>query len=248
MYKFIMIIAVALTIFSGCHAGRYAVAGSDTKGLPFGTILTIGGQKMIVVSQATQEVKLKPYSSVVVKKETPTPSVSMTGVKTEEPKGNIVKPEWDSKKVVTEGVKTVQECQDPRGCPQDVATGECLEGCSEQKVKVEMTETIVESNVEPEPMTEVKPFSEVLDPKMVLNALLRIDDPYGNLRNQFKRYYGKPEWICVMINFLGNKETRIVLTQLLYSNPKFVQICNTATAFAGSRANQWVAIQKELSF
>ena len=167
MYKYIMIIVVALTIFSGCHAGRYAVAGSDTKGLPFGTILTIGGQKMIVVSQATQEVKLKPYSSVAVKPKklvtnlSATPSVSMTGVKTEEPKGNIVKPEWDSKKVVTEGVKTVQECHDPRGCPQDVATGECLEGCSEQKVKVEMTETIVT----PEMKVEVtKPVSDTLDP------------------------------------------------------------------------------------
>ena len=221
-----MIIAVALTIFSGCHAGRYAVAGSDTKGLPFGTILTIGGQKMIVVSQATQEVKLKPYSSVAVKPKklvtnlSATPSVSMTGVKTEEPKGNIVKPEWDSKKVVTEGVKTVQECHDPRGCPQDVATGECLEGCSEQKVKVEMTETIVT----PEMKVEVtKPVSDTLDPKLVLDVLFRYEATTSTpkLKSSFKKYYGKPEWLCVMINYTGTRRTKVLLTKLLYSNPKF---------------------------
>ena len=240
MYKFIMIIAVALTIFSGCHAGRYAVAGSDTKGLPFGTILTIGGQKMIVVSQATQEVKLKPYSSVVVKKETPTPSVSMTGVKTEEPKGNIVKPEWDSKKVVTEGVKTVQECQDTRGCPQDVSTGECLEGCSEQKVKVEMTETIVT----PEMKVEVtKPVSDTLDPKLVLDVLFRYEATTSTpkLKSSFRKYYGKPEWLCVIINYTGTRRTKVLLTKLLYSNPKFVQMCNTAFP---SNANQWDELPK----
>ena len=236
-----MIIAVALTIFSGCHAGRYAVAGSDTKGLPFGTILTIGGQKMIVVSQATQEVKLKPYSSVVVKKETPTPSVSMTGVKTEEPKGNIVKPEWDSKKVVTEGVKTVQECQDPRGCPQDVATGECLEGCSEQKVKVEMTETIVT----PEMKVEVtKPVSDTLDPELVLEVFFKFEPTIGtpkSLKGMWANYYGKPEWLCVMINYTGTRRTKVLLTKLLYSNPKFVQMCNTAFP---SNANQWDELPK----
>tara|TARA_B100000029_G_scaffold446126_1_gene467066 strand:+ start:2032 stop:2772 length:741 start_codon:yes stop_codon:yes gene_type:complete len=241
-----MIIVVALTIFSGCHAGRYAVAGSDTKGLPFGTILTIGGQKMIVVSQATQEVKLKPYSSVAVKPKklvtnlSATPSVSMTGVKTEEPKGNIVKPEWDSKKVVTEGVKTVQECHDPRGCPQDVATGECLEGCSEQKVKVEMTETIVT----PEMKVEVtKPVSDTLDPKLVLDVLFRYEATTSTpkLKSSFKKYYGKPEWLCVMINYTGTRRTKVLLTKLLYSNPKFVQMCNTAFP---SNANQWDELPK----
>jgi len=237
MYKFIMIIAVALTIFSGCHAGRYAVAGSDTKGLPFGTILTIGGQKMIVVSQATQEVKLKPYSSVVVKKETPTPSVSMTGVKTEEPKGNIVKPEWDSKKVVTEGVKTVQECQDPRGCPQDVATGECLEGCSEQKVKIEMTETIVTPETK---VDEIKPASDTFDSELVLATLFRIDTVYGELYADYRQYYGKPEWLCVLANTIGDKRTKKAISKLIYSNSKFLKICDS-TFLHSKNTNLWTA-------
>ena len=245
-----MIIVVALTIFSGCHAGRYAVAGSDTKGLPFGTILTIGGQKMIVVSQATQEVKLKPYSSVAVKPKklvtnlSATPSVSMTGVKTEEPKGNIVKPEWDSKKVVTEGVKTVQECHDPRGCPQDVATGECLEGCSEQKVKVEMTETIVT----PEMKVEVaEPVSDTLDPELVLFTLLRIEAVTSTpkLGGMFRKYYGKPEWLCVMINYAGTQKTKVLLTKLLHSNSKFVKMCDTAFPDVG---NLWNEIPNHISY
>ena len=231
MYKYIMIITVALTIFSGCAPKNYAVAGSNKIGLPFGTVLTVGGKKMIVVSQETQEVRLKPYT--IVKE---TPSVSMTGVKTEEPKGNIVKPEWESKKVVTEGVKTVQECQDPRGCPQDVTTGECLEGCSEQKVKVEMTETIVT----PEMKVEViKPVSDTLDPNLVLYTLFRLEAVTSTprLKGMFKRYYGKPEWLCVMINYAGTRRTKVLLTKLLYSNPKFVQICNTS--FPDKGANLW---------
>ena len=234
MYKYIMIIAVTLTIFlGGCAPKNYAVAGSNKIGLPFGTVLTVGGKKMIVVSQETQEVRLKPY---IVEKT----SVSMTGVKAEEPKGNIVKPEWDSKKVVTEGVKTVQECQDPRGCPQDVATGECLEGCSEQKVKVEMTETIVT----PEMKVEVtKPVSDTLDPKLVLDVLFRYEATTSTpkLKSSFRKYYGKPEWLCVMINYTGTRRTKVLLTKLLYSNPKFVQMCNTAFP---SNANQWDELPK----
>jgi len=235
-----MIIAVATTIFSGCAANRYAVAGNDKIGLPFGTILTIGGQKMIVVSKETEEVKLKPYT--IVKE---TPSVSMTGVETENLKGDKkIKPEWESKKVVTEGVKTVQECHDPRGCPQDVTTGECLEGCSEQKVKVEMTETIVTPEIK---VAEVKPVSDTFDPELLFATLLRIDDPYGNLRRSFKDFYGKPEWICIMIENLGDLNTKIALTKLLYSNPKFVQICNTSVAFAGG-TGEWIHIQEKHSF
>ena len=234
MYKFIMIIAFALLVSSGC-APKHIKAGN--KGLPFGTVLTIGGQKMIVVSQETQEVKLKPYSSVVEKE---IPSVSMTGVETEEPKGNTAKPEWDSKKVVTEGVKTVQECHDPRGCPQDVTTGECLEGCSEQKVKIEMTETIVT----PEMKVEVtKPVSDTLDPKLVLDVLFRYEATTSTpkLKSSFRKYYGKPEWLCVMINYTGTRRTKVLLTKLLYSNPKFVQMCNTAFP---SNANQWDELPK----
>ena len=44
MYKYIMIITVALTIFSGCAPKNYAVAGSNKIGLPFGTVLTVGGK------------------------------------------------------------------------------------------------------------------------------------------------------------------------------------------------------------
>ena len=128
----------------------------------------------------------RPYSSVVVKKETPTPSVSMTGVKTEEPKGNIIKPEWDSKKVVTEGVKTVQECQDPRGCPQDVSTGECLEGCSEQKVKIEMTETIIDPEIIDENTATYKPENNDLS----LNLLLHTDPFNGALKQSWPSHYG----------------------------------------------------------
>ena len=73
MYKYIMIITVALTIFSGCAPKNYAVAGSNKIGLPFGTVLTVGGKKMIVVNQETQEVRLKPYTIV---KETPSVSES----------------------------------------------------------------------------------------------------------------------------------------------------------------------------
>ena len=221
MYKYIMIITVALTIFSGCAPKNYAVAGSNKIGLPFGTVLTVGGKKMIVVSQETQEVRLKPY---IVEKT----SVSMTGVKAEEPKGNIVKPEWDSKKVVTEGVKTVQECQDPRGCPQDVTTGECLEGCSEQKVKVEMTETIVTPAMQVE---VTKPVSDTLDPELVLEVFFKFEPTIGtpkSLKGMWANYYGKPEWLCVMINFSGTTRTKVLLTKLLHSNPKFLKMCNTA--------------------
>jgi hypothetical protein len=232
MYKFIMIIAVTLTIFlGGCAPKNYAVAGN--KGLPFGTILTVGGQKMIVVSQETQEVKLKPYSSV--KKETS--SAFMTGVKAEEPKGKIVKPEWESKKVVTEGVKTVQECQDPRGCPQDVTTGECLEGCSEQKVKIEMTETIVTPETK---VDEIKPASDTFDSELVLATLFRIDTVYGELYADYRQYYGKPEWLCVLANHIGDKRTKKAISKLIYSNSKFLKICDS-TFLHSKNTNLWTA-------
>ena len=220
-----MIIAFALLVSSGC-APKHIKAGN--KGLPFGTVLTIGGQKMIVVSQETQEVKLKPYSSVVEKE---IPSVSMTGVETEEPKGNTAKPEWDSKKVVTEGVKTVQECHDPRGCPQDVTTGECLEGCSEQKVKIEMTETIVTPETE-----EIKPA--VVDPDLILASLLRMDTPYGELHQMYPEYYGKTEWLCIIVNHLGDKKVKKTVTNLIHSNPKYLSTCDSAFIHSKS-TNLW---------
>ena len=220
-----MIIAFALLVSSGC-APKHIKAGN--KGLPFGTVLTIGGQKMIVVSQETQEVKLKPYSSVVEKE---IPSVSMTGVETEEPKGNTAKPEWDSKKVVTEGVKTVQECHDPRGCPQDVTTGECLEGCSEQKVKIEMTETIVTPETE-----EIKPA--VVDSDLILASLLRMDTPYGELHQMYPEYYGQTEWLCIIVNHLGDKKVKKTVTNLIHSNPKYLSTCDSAFIHSKS-TNLW---------
>jgi hypothetical protein len=105
--------------------------------------------------------------------------------------------EWDSKTVVTEGVKNVQECLNPSGCPQDTKTGECLEGCTEQKVHVEMTETIVDPEVT-KPVAKV--VSDVFDHDLLLHAFLRINaDSFGGLRRSYKEYYRKPEWICVIL-------------------------------------------------
>lgn len=235
MYKYIMIIAVILTMFlGGCAPKNYAVAG-DKIGLPFGTILTIGGQKMIVVSQETQETKLKLYNPIVKNE-----LASVTGIKAEDPSG--IKPEWESKKVVTEGVKTVQECHDPRGCPQDVKTGECLEGCSEQKVQVKMTETIIEPGLAPKPIAET-PSSDTFDPNLVLYTLFRFDGrPDVRLRSEYRQYYGQPEWICVMINYTGTTRTKILLTKLLHTNPKLVQICD---AEFPSNGNLWNELPKQ---
>jgi len=129
MYKFMLIILSLVVILFSSSCAPYPVV-AKTSGLPLGTVITLGGKKMIVVSQENEKVRLKPYKSAVVK----TPVV----VKTVEPIPEGPKPEWESKKVVTEGVKNVQECLNPMGCPQDVKTGECLEGCSEQKVQIEI--------------------------------------------------------------------------------------------------------------
>ena len=135
----LLILALVVTLFSSSCSPIPVVAKSPPKkvsektGLPFGTVITLGGKKMIVISQENEEVRLKPF--VIA---------SVVDVKAEAPKGEV-KPEWESKTVITEGVKNVQECLNPSGCPQDTKTGECLEGCSEvQKVRVEMTETIID--------------------------------------------------------------------------------------------------------
>jgi len=225
MYKFMMIMLMLVVSMS---------SSSLAVGLQYGTILTIGGKKMIVVSQENEEVKLKPY--VFTKAEKP---------KTHEAVVKIVKPEWDSKTVVTEGVKNVQECLNPSGCPQDTKTGECLEGCPEQKVHVEMTETIVDPEVT-KPVAKV--VSDVFDHDLLLHAFLRIDaDSFGGLRRSYKEYYGKPEWICVMINVMHSKQTKLELSKLLYSNPKFLKICNTEFAH-NAGANQWTILQRIHSF
>jgi len=226
MYKFMMIMLMLVVSMS---------SSSLAVGLQYGTILTIGGKKMIVVSQENEEVKLKPY--VFTKAEKPKIQIQEAVVK--------IKPEWDSKTVVTEGVKNVQECLNPSGCPQDTKTGECLEGCADQKVHVEMTETIVDPEVT-KPVAKV--VSDVFDHDLLLHAFLRIDaDSFGGLRRSYKEYYGKPEWICVMINVMHSKQTKLELSKLLYSNPKFLKICNTEFAH-NAGANQWTILQRIHSF
>ena len=229
----LIILSLVVVIFSSSCAPYPVVATlpvnkiSEKVGLPFGTVITLGGKKMIVTSQENEEVRLKPYTSAIVK-----PVIV---------KADLPKPEWVSKTVVTEGVKNVQECLNLSGCPQDTKTGECLEGCAEvQKVRVEMTETIID----PEKIT-ANNASDKLNYNLVLNALLRIDHPSVQLELDFPQYYGKPAWICVMANFLGTPHFRIELTKLIYSNPPLLKICNTA--WSHNSANKWVELKKKYS-
>jgi hypothetical protein len=222
MYKFMLIILSLVVILFSSSCAPYPVV-AKTSGLPLGTVITLGGKKMIVVSQENEKVRLKPYKSAVVK--------------TVELKPEAPKPEWESKKVVTEGVKNVQECLNPMGCPQDVKTGECLEGCSEQKVKIKMTETIVTSETK---VDEVKPVSDTLDSELVLATLFRIDTVYGELYTDYRQYYGKPEWLCVLANTMGDKRTKRAISQLIYSNPKFLKICDN-TFIHSKGTNLWTA-------
>ena len=176
-------------------------------GLQYGTILTIGGKKMIVVSQENEEVRLKPYKSVVVK----TP----VDVKTVEPKPEGPTPEWDSKTVITEGVKNVQECNRPMGCPQDIKTGECLEGCSEQKVKIEMTETIIDPEIIDENTVTYRS-----DNDLALNLLLHTD-PYGVLKQSWPSHYGKPTWLCLLSQSAATLSWKNkIIKLLLYESPE----------------------------
>ena len=230
MYKFMLIILSLVVILFSSSCAPYPVV-AKTSGLPLGTVITLGGKKMIVISQENEEVRLKPYTSVAVK----TPVV----VKTVEPKPEGPKPEWESKTVITEGVKNVQECLNPSGCPQDTKTGECLEGCTEQKVRVEMTETIIDpTNI------NVNNTTDIFDHDLVLTVLLKLD-PYHQWIDHFGAYYGKPAWICVMANFLGTPHFRIELTKLIYSNPPLLKICNTA--WFHNSANKWVELKKKYS-
>ena len=234
MYKFMLIIlSLVVVIFSSSCAPYPVVATipvnkiSEKVGLPFGTVITLGGKKMIVISQENEEVRLKPHTSAIVK-----PAIV---------KADLPKPEWVSKTVVTEGVKNVQECLNLSGCPQDTKTGECLEGCAEvQKVRIEMTETIID----PEKIT-ANNASNKLNYNLVLNVLFRIDHPGVQLELDFPQYYGKPAWICVMANFLGTPHFRIELTKLIYSNPPLLKICNTA--WSHSSTNKWVELKKKYS-
>ena len=56
MYKFmLLILALVVTLFSSSCAPYPVVA--KTSGLPFGTVITLGGKKMIVVSQENEKVR-----------------------------------------------------------------------------------------------------------------------------------------------------------------------------------------------
>jgi len=108
-----------------------------------------------------------------------------------------------------------------------------------------MTETIVDPEVT-KPVAKV--VSDVFDHDLLLHAFLRIDaDSFGGLRRSYKEYYGKPEWICVMINVMHSKQTKLELSKLLYSSPKHLKICNTAFANSAG-ANQWTILQGIHSF
>ena len=150
MYKFMMI-------------AMLFVMSSTVFAMPFGTVIDLGGTKMIVVSQEGEEVRLKPF---VEKKATIA-------------KSTIPKPEWESKTTVTEGVKNVQECLNPLGCPQNVKTGECLEGCSEQKVHVKVEERIIS---ESEEVKETKNYD------LLLQSWLTLDNYGDSLKYLYKEY------------------------------------------------------------
>lgn len=210
MYRFVMI-------------AMLFVMSSTVFAMEFGTVIDLGGTKMIVVSQEGEEIRLKPF---VVKKATVAKSA-------------IPKPEWDSKTVVTEGVKNVQECHNPLGCPQNVKTGECLEGCSEQKVHVKVEERIISESEEVE---EIKNYD------MLLQSWLTLDNSGGHLKYLYGKYYGTITWLCVLSNFFNTTEAvRVNIARIIYSNPKFLNNCNTQPFFKGERngKNQWLWYQKE---
>jgi|APSaa5957512622_1039677.scaffolds.fasta_scaffold27783_1 hypothetical protein len=230
MYKFMLIIlSFVVTIFSSSCAPYPVVATtpvnkiSEKVGLPFGTVITLGGKKMVVISQENEEVRLQLFKPVIVKAVIPK-------VKVTEIISDLPTPEWESKTVITEGVKNVQECLNPMGCPQDTKTGECLKGCTEQKVRVEIIETIVDS-------TNVI-TNEIIDPDVVLNALLLIDPTNGSWKNHHSPHYGKITWICVLANNIGFPKSVIALSKLIYNIPGLLDKCNRAFAH-NSLANSW---------
>ena len=195
------------------------VMSSTVFAMPFGTVIDFGGTKMIVVSQEGEEVRLKPF---VEKKATIAKSP---------------KPEWESKTTVTEGVKNIQECLNPLGCPQNVKTGECLEGCSEQKVHVKVEERIISESEEVE---EIKNYD------LLLQSWLTLDNYGGTLKEMWGKYYGTITWLCVLSNHFNTTETvRVNIARLIYSNPKFLNNCNTHPFFKGKSTNQWIHLKRE---
>lgn len=220
MYKFMLIILPLVVVIFSSSCAPYPVVAttpvnkiSEKVGLPFGTVITLGGKKMVVISQENEEVRLQPFNPVIVK--AVIPKVKVTQIISDLPK-----PEWESKTVITEGVKNVQECLNPSGCPQDTKTGECLEGCTDQKVRIEMKETIIDpTNI------NVNNTTSIFDHDLILTALLEMD-PYGEWRDIWGKYFGKPAWICVVSYKMGNRKFKTVLTRIIYSTPNLLNTCN----------------------
>jgi len=228
MYKFMLIIlSLVVVIFSSSCAPYPVVATlpvnkiSEKVGLPFGTVITLGGKKMIVTSQENEEVRLKPYTSAIVK-----PVIV---------KADLPKPEWVSKTVVTEGVKNVQECLNLSGCPQDTKTGECLEGCAEvQKVRVEMTETIIDpTNI------DVDSTTGIFDHDLLLTALLQLDIPPNYDRKMWGQYFGTPSWICIIAYRMGTQEWKTLLTRIILSTPNLLEECNRIWSHENKGLTPW---------
>ena len=222
MYKFMLIILVlVVAIFLSSCAPHPVVAKiptnkiSEKVGLPFGTVITLGGKKMVVISQENEEVRLKLFK----------PETKYTEIISDVPK-----PEWESKTVITEGIKNVQECLNPSGCPQDTKTGECLEGCAEvQKVRVEMRETIINpTNI------NVNSTTGIFDHNLALTALMTFDVGHGET-GIHQDYYGKPAWICIVAYYTGTIEFKTLLTRIIYSIPNLLDTCNNKVFPGDSR-------------
>jgi hypothetical protein len=230
MYKFMLIILSLVVVIFTTSCAKPLVAGSSISsqvGLPFGTVLTLGGKKMVVISQENEEVRLKPYTPVIVKAENP--KIKVTKIISDLPK-----PEWDSKIVITEGIKNVQECLNPSGCPQDTKTGECLEGCVEQKVRVEMRETIIDpTNI------DVDSTTGIFDHDLILTALLQLDIPPDSSRDHYGRYFGTPSWMCIIAHRMGTIEWKTTLTKIIHSTPNLLEECNRIWAHENKGLTPW---------
>jgi hypothetical protein len=210
----LIILSFIVVMFSSSCAPYPVVATtpvnkiSEKVGLPFGTVITLGGKKMIVISQENEEVRLKLFKPVIVKAVIPKAEYN-----------KIITPEWESKTVVTEGVKNVSECLNPSGCPQDTKTGVCLEGCAEQKVHVEIRETIIEN-----PTNVNTPY--MVKHALVLKILLSTD-PFGVWKTSFPEHYGTPTWLCILSNKMDHTvEEKTNLVKLIVSFPGLVDACD----------------------
>jgi len=220
MYRFMLIILSFIVVMFSSSCAPYPVVAttpvnkiSEKVGLPFGTVITLGGKKMVVISQENEEVRLQLFKPVIVKAVIPK-------VKVTEIISDLPKPEWESKTVITEGVKNVQKCLNPSGCPQDTKTGECLEGCAEQKVHVEMRETIIEDP------TNVNTAEYMVKHDLALKLLLS-RDPFGVWKSTYHEHYGKLTWLCIVSNKGAHSGDELFhLVKLIVSFPGLVDACD----------------------